>query len=187
MEDEIKKACEILKKGGIILYPTDTVWGIGCDATNENAVRRIYEIKKRPDSKTMLVLLGSSEELAYYVNEVPDIAFDLIRLSDKPLTIIYPGIQNVAPGLVASDGTLGIRITNEAFSKKLCQKFKRPIVSTSANVSGRPSPGNYAQIEEEIVRAVDYVVDYRKEERQTAKPSGIIQVGRGGLIKIIRE
>ncbi|GHT40089.1 threonylcarbamoyl-AMP synthase [Bacteroidia bacterium] len=187
MEDEIKKACDILKSGGVILYPTDTIWGIGCDATNPEAVKRIYEIKKRPDTKSMLVLLDSPAKLDYYVDELPAIASDLIDLSVKPLTIIYFGARNVAPNLIAPDGTLGIRITQEAFSKEICRRLKKPVVSTSANSSGQSSPANFSEISNEIIQAVDYVVDYRREERQKAAPSSIIQLGKGGLIKIIRE
>jgi L-threonylcarbamoyladenylate synthase len=187
MEEEIKNACEILWKGGIILYPTDTIWGIGCDATNEKAVRRIYEIKKRSDVKSMLVLLDSSVKLNFYVNDLPEIALDLIEVSDKPLTIIYSGAKNVAPCLVAEDGSLGIRITDEAFSKKLCQRFRKPLVSTSANISGQAAPENFSKINDEIIRSVDYVVNYRRNDNQAAQPSSIIKVGAGGLIQIIRE
>jgi len=143
MQDDIKKACEVLRKGGIILYPTDTIWGIGCDATNEEAVKRIYELKQRDDSKSMLVLLDNPAKLQTYVQEVPDIAWDLIELTDKPLTIIYEGAKNLATNLIAADGSIGIRITNEVFSRELCRQFRKPIVSTSANVSGEPSPGRF--------------------------------------------
>jgi L-threonylcarbamoyladenylate synthase len=187
MEEEVKKACDKLRSGGIILYPTDTVWGIGCDATCREAVNRIYEIKKRLDSKSMLVLVDSPAKLDYYVDELPPVALDLIDWSDKPLTIIYSGARNVAPNLIAPDGTLGIRVTRESFSQALCRRLKKPLVSTSANISGQPAPGNFAGISDEIIRAVDYVVDYRREETLQAKPSGIIQLGKGGLIKIIRE
>jgi L-threonylcarbamoyladenylate synthase len=187
MEEEIKKVCDIVKSGGVILYPTDTIWGIGCDATNPEAVKRIYEIKNRPDTKSMLVLLDSTAKLDYYVDELPAIALDLIELSVKPLTIIYSGARHVAANLIAPDGTLGIRITQEAFSKEICRRLKKPLVSTSANSSGQPSPANFSEISNEIIRAVDYVVDYRREEKQKVTPSSIIQLGKGGLIKIIRE
>ncbi|GHT87708.1 threonylcarbamoyl-AMP synthase [Bacteroidia bacterium] len=187
MEEEIKKAYDIVKSGGVILYPTDTIWGIGCDATHPEAVKRIYEIKNRPDTKSMLVLLDSTAKLDYYVDELPAIALDLIELSTKPLTIIYSGARNVAANLIAPDGTLGIRITQEAFSKEICRRLKKPLVSTSANSSGQPSPANFSEISNEIIQAVDYVVDYRREEIQKAIPSSIIQLGKGGLIKIIRE
>jgi len=187
MEDEIKKTIEVLRAGGVILYPTDTVWGIGCDATNEKAVERIYEIKQRADSKAMLVLLDSTAKLDFYVAELPEITMDLIDLSDKPLTIIYDHAKNVAPQLIAADGSLGIRISNEIFSKTLCRQLRKPLVSTSANVSGQPAPAIFSEISQEILQAVDYVVDYRRNDTQKTKPSSIIRLGAGGVIKIIRE
>ena len=187
MEEELKKACEVLRKGGIILYPTDTIWGIGCDATNPEAVKRIYDIKQRADSKSMLVLVDSVKGLEYYVDELPEIAFDLIELSEKPLTIIYSGAQHVASNLIAPDGTLGIRVTREEFSRQLCRRLKKPLVSTSANISGEPSPNNFPEISEKILRSVDYIVDYRQKETTKAQPSSIIRLGKGGLIQVIRE
>ena len=187
MEEEIKKACDVLLKGGIILYPTDTIWGIGCDATNSEAVKKIYEIKKRADSKAMLVLIDSTAKLDYYVGDFPEIALDLIELSEKPLTIIYSGARNVAPNLIAEDGSLGIRVSKEEFSKKLCQRLKKPLVSTSANISGMPSPANFSEISPEVINAVDYVVNYRREETQKAQPSGIIKLEKGGVVTVIRE
>lgn len=186
MPDDIKAAIAILQKGGIILYPTDTIWGIGCDACNEEAVKRIYTIKNRVDSKSMLVLLENAALLDRYVDEVPEIAFDLIELTDKPLTIIYDGAKNLAKNLVADDGSIGIRITQEAFSSELIHRFKRPVVSTSANISGKPSPACFSEIDQEIIEAVDYVVKYRQDDMQKAVPSGIMKLGRGGEIKIIR-
>lgn len=150
MTEDIKKACEVMAAGGIILYPTDTIWGIGCDATNEKAVQRVYELKRRTDNKAMLVLMDSEAKLDRYVSDVPDIAWDLISVSDKPLTIIYSSAKNLATNLLGADGSVGIRITNEEFSKKLCERFRKPLVSTSANVSGEPSPANFS---EEIGRA----------------------------------
>jgi len=187
MEEELKKAYEIIRQGGIILYPTDTIWGIGCDAANAEAIQRIYDLKQRPDTRSMLVLIDSPEYLPHYVSELPEIAFDLIELSVKPLTIIYPGAQNVAPNLIAQDGSLGIRVTREAFSRQLCQRMKKPLVSTSANISGHPAPANFSEIEEEILRGVDYVVDYRQHEKQKSQASSIIQLGEGGIVKVIRE
>lgn len=176
-----------MNRGGVILYPTDTVWGIGCDATNEEAVRRVYEIKRRADSKAMLVLVDSTVKVDFYVREVPDVAWDLMELSTKPLTIIYEGARNLASNLLAADGSVGIRVTSEEFSKRLCQQFRKAIVSTSANVSGEPSPANFSEVSEEIKSAVDYVVNFRQEEMNHPKPSSIIKLGQGGLIKIIRE
>ena len=176
-----------MREGGVILYPTDTVWGIGCHATNEDAVRRVYEIKQRQDSKAMLVLVDSSVKVDFYVRDVPEVAWDLIDLADKPLTIIYSGARNLAANLLAEDGSVGIRVTNEEFSKRLCQQFRKAIVSTSANISGQPSPKNFSEISEEVKSAVDYIVGYRQEEMSNPKPSSIIKLGKGGVIKIIRE
>lgn len=187
MNEEIKKACQVMREGGVILYPTDTIWGIGCDATNEEAVRRVYEIKRRADSKAMLMLVDSAVKVDFYVQDVPEVAWDLIELADKPLTIIYSGARNLAPNLLAEDGSVGIRVTGEEFSKRLCQQFRKAIVSTSANVSGQPSPQNFSEISEEIKAAVDYIVDYRREETTQAKPSSIIKLDKGGVIKIIRQ
>lgn len=187
MTEDIKKACQVMMEGGVILYPTDTIWGIGCDATNEEAVKRVYEIKQRSDSKAMLVLIDSPAKLNYYVKDVPSVAWDLIDVADKPLTIIYSGARNLAPNLLAEDGSVGIRVTGEEFSKRLCQQFRKAIVSTSANVSGQPSPQNFSEISEEIKAAVDYIVDYRREETTQAKPSSIIKLDKGGVIKIIRQ
>lgn len=187
MNEEIKKACQVMREGGVILYPTDTIWGIGCDATNEDAVRRVYEIKQRADSKAMLVLVDSAVKVDFYVQDVPEVAWDLIELTDKPLTIIYSGARNLAPNLLAEDGSVGIRVTSEEFSKRLCQQFRKAIVSTSANISGQPSPQNFSEISDEIKAAVDYIVDYRREETGKAKPSSIIKLDKGGVIKIIRQ
>ena len=187
MNEEIKKAGQVMREGGVILYPTDPIWGIGCDATNEEAVRRVYEIKRRADSKAMLVLVDSAVKVDFYVQDVPEVAWDLIELADKPLTIIYSGARNLAPNLLAEDGSVGIRVTGEEFSKRLCQQFRKAIVSTSANVSGQPSPQNFSEISEEIKSAVDYIVDYRREETTQAKPSSIIKLDKGGVIKIIRQ
>jgi L-threonylcarbamoyladenylate synthase len=187
MEEEIEKTCKILQKGGVILYPTDTVWGIGCDATNWDAVKKIYEIKQRPDTKSMLVLVDSVDCLNHYVTNVPEIARNLIALSNKPLTIIYPEAKNVASNLIAPDGTLGIRVTQEIFSQKLCQQLKKPIVSTSANISGNSAPENFSKINDKIIRSVDYVVNYKQTETQIIRPSGIIKIGKDGLVQIIRE
>ena len=176
-----------MREGGVILYPTDTIWGIGCDATNEDAVRRVYEIKQRQDSKALVVLVDSSVKVDFYVQDVPEVAWDLIDLADKPLTIIYSGARNLAANLLAEDGSVGIRVTNEDFSKRLCQQFRKAVVSTSANISGQPSPRNFSEISEEVKSAVDYIVGYRQEEMSNPKPSSIIKLDKGGVIKIIRE
>ena len=186
LKEEVRKACEVLKNGGIILYPTDTIWGIGCDATNELAVKRIYELKHREDNKSMLVLLDDVGKLASYV-EVPDVAYELLEVNDKPMTIIYPNAKNLAKNLIAQDRTIGIRITSEAFTKALLYRFREPIVSTSANISGEPSPKCFAEISDAVKSAVDYVVDFRQEETSNPAPSSIIKLGVGGEIQIIRK
>ncbi|MFV0376212.1 MAG: L-threonylcarbamoyladenylate synthase [Mangrovibacterium sp.] len=187
MQDDIKQALEVLQKGGVILYPTDTIWGIGCDATNQAAVKRVYEIKKRADSKSMLVLMENLNLLERYMQEVPEIAYSLIEVTDKPMTIIYPAAKNLAPNLLADDGSVGIRITTERFTQTLIQRFRKPIVSTSANISGEPSPATFAEVSDEIKHAVDYVVKYRQDDVTPVRPSSIIKLGVGGEIKIIRE
>ena len=154
MNDDIKKACDVMQAGGLILYPTDTIWGIGCDATNPQAVQKVFDLKQRADNKALLVLLDSPSKLDFYVSEVPDIAWDLIEMSLEPLTIIYSQGRNLASNLISSDGSIGIRITKEEFSKSLCEHFRKPIVSTSANISGMPSPANFSEISEEITRVL---------------------------------
>ncbi len=185
--EDIKEACRIMSEGGIILYPTDTIWGIGCDATNPDAVHKVYEIKKRIDSKALIVLVDSSVKVDFYVDDVPNVAWDLIELAEKPLTVIYDGARNMANNLLAEDGSVGIRVTNEKFSKQLCQRFRKAIVSTSANISGQPSPANFSEVSEEIKAAVDYIVKYKQDDLSPAKPSSIIKLGKGGVIKVIRE
>ncbi len=187
LQEEINKAGEVLKRGGIILYPTDTVWGLGCDAGNPQAIEKIHAIKKRAENKAMIVLLDNPYKLNLYVEEVPELAWNLIELSDKPLTIIYRGAKNLAANLIAEDGSVAIRITREQFSQSLCRSFRKAIVSTSANISGTPAPASFRDISAEIISAVDYVVDYRRNEPAgKAKPSSIISLGDKGEIKIIR-
>jgi len=187
MHNDIKKAVEVLKSGGVILYPTDTIWGIGCDATNPEAVARIYQIKKREDSKSMLVLMENPALLERYVNDVPEIAWDLVEISTTPLTVIYPGAKNLATNLIAEDGSIGIRFTKEEFTTKLLQRFRRPIVSTSANISGEKSPAFFDEISEEIKNQMDYIVEYRQNDINPAQPSSIIKLWPGGRIDIIRK
>jgi len=185
--EDLKQAIKTLKEGGIILYPTDTVWGIGCDATNEAAATRIYGLKKREDTKSMLILLDHDGRLERYVSEVPEIAYELIEVSDKPITIIYPGAKNLAANLVAADGSIGIRISMDEFSRKLVYGLGKPIVSTSANISGEPAPRNFDGITDYIKDNVDYVVKYRQDDLTKALPSSIIKLGTGGQIQIIRK
>ena len=176
-----------MQEGGVILYPTDTVWGLGCDATNPDAVRRVYEIKQRADSKAMLVLVDSPVKVDFYVQDVPDVAWDLIEVADKPLTIIYSGARNLAPNLLAEDGSVGIRVTGEDFSRRLCQQFRKAIVSTSANISGQPGAANFSEISDEVKSQVDYVVGFRQDDMSRPKASSIIKLEKRGVIKIIRE
>lgn len=185
-EEDIKKAVEVLKKGGIILYPTDTVWGIGCDATNEAAVKKIYELKRRAESKSMLVLVDGEVMLERTVRDIPEVAWQLIEAAVDPLTIIYDHPDGVAPNLLAEDGSLGIRITSERFSRELCRRLRRPIVSTSANISGEKAPALYYQISDEVKDGCDYVAEYGRNDTTPHRPSNIIKVREGGLFKVIR-
>ena len=185
-ESDLKEAVRVMKEGGIILYPTDTVWGIGCDARNEEAVRKIYDLKKRADSKSMLVLVGSEGMLQRTVKDVPEIAWQLIDVAVNPMTIIYDHPVGVAENLKAEDGSLGIRITGERFSRTLCDRMRGPIVSTSANVSGKPTPMTFAEISSEIKKGVDYVCRFRQTEKAGNKPSNIIKITRENVVKVIR-
>lgn len=184
--DDIRQAIEVMNKGGVILYPTDTIWGIGCDATNEAAVRRVFEIKKRADAKALITLVDSEAKLEFYVNDIPEVAWDLIEVAERPLTIIFDHARNLAPNLLAEDGSAGIRITKEEFSKNLCMRMKRAIVSTSANISGEPSPKCFADISPEILQDVDYVCTSRRNETHNPPASNIIKLGSGGEVKVIR-
>ena len=192
MKEEIAKAIEVLRNGGVILYPTDTVWGIGCDATNPEAVAKVYEIKKRSDSKSLVLLSSDMDMICRYVKEVPEMAIQLVEVNDKPMTIIYPGAitghpRALASNAVAEDGTVGIRIPMMEFCQQLIMKFGRPIVSTSANISGEPTPKRYDEISEEIRSAVDHIVEPSLEKGSTGKSSSIIKVGLDYTIEIIRK
>lgn len=176
-----------MKAGGVILYPTDTVWGIGCDATNAEAVKKVYEIKRREDSKALICLVDSEARLSRYVRQVADVTWDMIELSERPLTIIYDKVNGLAPNLLAEDGSAGIRVTREAFSKELCYRFQKPIVSTSANISGEPTPKTFDEISDEIKEAVDYVVRYNQRCKEKHQPSSIIKMTPNGEFTIIRE
>ena len=190
-EEDIRKAVETMRKGGVILYPTDTVWGIGCDATNVEAVKRVYEIKQRDDSKALICLVDSDARMQRYFRRVPDVAWQLIdSLKDsegKPTTLILDGAINLAPNLIAEDGSVGIRITNEPFSKELCYRFQKAIVSTSANISGEPAAQNYGDIDPRILEAVDYVCWSRRQEHKPHTPSSIIRLRENGEVTIIRQ
>lgn len=185
-KEDLQHSVEVLRKGGLILYPTDTIWGIGCDATNPDAVSRIFRLKKREDQKAMLVLVSRENMIEYYVKEVPSVAWEILEVSDKPITIIYPGARNLAPNLYPSDGSIGIRLTGEVFTSALINAFGKAIVSTSANISGYPSPANFSEINPEVIKAVDYVVKFRQDDFSISTPSSVISLGTGGQIKIIR-
>lgn len=185
-EADISQCLKTLSAGGLILYPTDTVWGIGCDATNAEAVSRVYRIKQRDDSKALIVLIDSADHLDHYVVDVPMIARELIDVAVKPLTIIYEGAYNLAPNVLGDEDSVGIRIPNDEFCHRLCQRFGKPIVSTSANVSGQPTARTFAEIDPSIVQGVDYAVEYRRGDTSPHQPSNIILLGRDGTFKIIR-
>ena len=190
-EEDIRNAVETMRKGGVILYPTDTVWGIGCDATNAEAVKRVYAIKQRDDSKALICLVDSDARMQRYFRNVPDVAWQLIdslKESDaKPTTLILDGAINLAENLIADDGSVGIRITNEPFSKELCYRFQKAIVSTSANISGEPAAQNYGDIDPRILEAVDYVCWSRRQEHKPHTPSSIIKLKETGEVIIIRK
>lgn len=189
-KSDLEEAVRVLREGGVIVYPTDTVWGIGCDATNEEAVQKIYSLKHRADTKSMLVLLDAPGKLQGYVEEIPEVAWDLLECTSdgtqRPMTIIYPNARNLAKNLIAEDGSIGIRITGEAFSKALCERLKRPIVSTSANISGEPTAKNFSQISQQVLAQADYVCQYRRDDEEEKQPSSIVKLGLHNEIQIIR-
>lgn len=187
---DIKAAVDVLRRGGVILYPTDTVWGIGCDATDSAAVRRVFDIKRRADAKALITLVGSLAQLERTVDGIPEVAYQLIEFSERPVTIVFdrplPSAR-IAAELPAPDGTIGVRVTSEEFSKGLCDTFRRPLVSTSANISGEPAPASFADISPEIISAVDYVCLSRRDEPAgAARPSSVIRLGEDGFFKILR-
>jgi len=210
MKQEIQRCTEVLKAGGTILYPTDTIWGIGCDAANPKAVARVYMIKERVDTRAMLVLVDSIEMICDYIEEIPEMALEILKLryspasagngqsrdktsltgdvpDDKPLTIIYPGAIGLADNLLAEDGSIGIRVTEETFSRELIRSFGKPLVSSSANITGESPPACFAEISGRIRSAVDHVANWKQDEHNKRKPSGILKVSLNGEIKIIRS
>ncbi len=187
MNEELSKIAKIISEGGIILYPTDTIWGIGCDATNAEAIKKIYKIKQREAGKSMLILVDSELMIEQYANNVPEVAWELIRVSEEPITIIFSEAKNLPVEMVAEDGSIGIRIVNDDFCRQLIRKIKKPLVSTSANFSGKPFPACFDDISEEIKNMVDYVVQHRQSEIMKAKPSPIIKIDKNGIFKIIRH
>jgi L-threonylcarbamoyladenylate synthase len=186
-KEDINSALETLRSGGLILYPTDTIWGIGCDATNPDAVEKIFALKGRDKGKSMIILLGNDNQLSSYVREVPEVAYELIEATDKPLTIIYSNAKNLAENVVADDGSIGIRIVNHPFCEQLLQRFRKPIVSTSANISGDPSARNFSEISEEIINGVDYVVKFGQQELANGTASTIMKLDPSGKFEFIRK
>ena len=185
--EDIRMAVQTLRQGGLILYPTDTIWGIGCDAQNEEAVRRIFRLKRREDSKAMICLVDSADRMQRYLRRVPEVAWDLVEYAGKPLTLILDGAVNLAPSLIAEDGSVGLRVTRENISRELCYRFERAIVSTSANISGEPSPACFNEIADEIKQGVDYVMRSRQNDTSKSKPSQIIRLNLDGQVRIIRK
>jgi L-threonylcarbamoyladenylate synthase len=185
--EDIRQALHILIKGGIILYPTDTIWGLGCDATNQNAVEKIYKIKKRRESKSLIILVNGFAMLERYIKNIPDVAYEILEVSDKPMTIIYPEGKNLAPAVCSEDGSVGVRICNDDFCNELITRFRKPVISTSANYSEAPSPSDFYEIEDDIIRSADYVVKYRQTDSKKNTPSSVIKVDDNGVIKIIRK
>lgn len=183
--EEVQRAFDVIQQGGIILYPTDTVWGIGCDATNEEAVKKIYELKQREESKAMITLVNGDRMMHQIFKEIPEVAWQIIDLAEKPTTLILDGPRNVAKNLVGADNTLGIRLVKEPFCFKLMERLKKPLVSTSANISGEPTPNSFSEISPAIVQGVDYVVNLYRD-RQNGKPSTIIKLTMDSQVKVIR-
>lgn len=184
--EDLKEAVKCMKNGGIILYPTDTIWGIGCDARNSEAVKRIYKLKQRADSKSMLVLVNNEAALERIVEDIPEVAWELLEAAVNPMTIIYDNAKGIASELLAENNSLGVRITKERFSQELCKRFGSPVVSTSANLSGEKSPSFFDEIPEEIKKGVDYIVKYRQNDKEPKSPSNIIKLSKGGIVKILR-
>jgi L-threonylcarbamoyladenylate synthase len=186
MEKDLQNSLDVLKRGGIILYPTDTIWGIGCDATNQEAVDNILRVKNRQDDKGLLVLIDDPEKLSYFVAEIPEIAWELVTIPDQPLTLVYPGGINLPANVLHSDGSVGIRVTNDIFCRELIHRLGKPLISTSANKSGEPFPSTFADIEEDIKSNVDYIVKWRQNDLSLKNPSSIVKLGLKGEVEIIR-
>jgi L-threonylcarbamoyladenylate synthase len=186
MTEDISSALKTLKQGGIILYPTDTVWGIGCDATNYEAVKKIYQLKQREDNKSMICLVSDLKMLNQFIEEIPEAAYDILKYAINPTTIIYDKPIRVSENLIANDNSLAIRVVKEGFCNELIKKLKKPIVSTSANISGKPTPKSFKEISQEIIKGVDYVVNL-PHEKKAAKPSSIIKLTNDGKVKVIRK
>jgi len=186
-QEDIKESLLTLRQGGILLYPTDTIWGLGCDPTNESAVSRIYEIKSRNESKSLIILADGLAMIERYVTEVPEIIHELALVSDSPLTIIYPKGKNLVKGVCSEDGSVAIRICHEEFCMELISRFRKPVISTSANFSGSPAPRYFDEIDKDLKNKVDYIVNYRQDDRSASSASPVIKVNPDGTIKIIRN
>lgn len=187
LNDEVKKALDVINQGGIILYPTDTIWGLGCDATNTEAIQKIYALKQRAQEKSMIILLDTENKLESYIREVPAIAYDLIEFTENPLTLVMPGAKNISPALIAADGSVGVRVSTHPFCQQLIQRLRKPLVSTSANISGQPSPQNFSQVSDEIINGVDYVVNLDQHDLSIKKPSTIMRLEPDGKFEFIRK
>jgi len=187
LKEEIAKALKVVQDGGIILYPTDTIWGIGCDATNTEAVQKIYKLKQRAESKSMIILLDTDAKLPSYIRDVPELAYNLIEYAENPLTLVMPGARNISPALIATDGSVGIRVAKHPFCERLIQRLRKPLVSTSANISGKPSPQYFSQVEQEIIDGVDYVVDIDQHSMEIKNPSTIMRLEADGRFEFIRR
>jgi L-threonylcarbamoyladenylate synthase len=187
LRDEVAKAFKIVQEGGIILYPTDTIWGIGCDATNTDAINKIYRLKQRDESKSMIILLDTENKLESYIQEVPAIAYDLIEFAENPLTLVMPGAKNISPAIISADGSIGVRVSSHPFCQQLIQRMRKPLVSTSANISGKPSPQYFSQIDQEIIDGVDYVVDLDQHSMEIKTPSTIMRLAPDGKFEFLRR
>ncbi|HAL83891.1 MAG TPA: threonylcarbamoyl-AMP synthase [Mucilaginibacter sp.] len=187
LKDEVAKALKVIQEGGIILYPTDTIWGIGCDATNTEAVEKIYKLKQRDEAKSMIILLDTENKLESYIREVNPLAYDLIEYAENPLTLVMPGAKNISPALIGIDGSIGIRITKHPFCQQLLQRLRKPLVSTSANISGKPFPQYFSQIAPEIIDGVDYVVDIDQHDMEIKTPSTVMRLAPDGKFEFIRR
>ena len=187
LRDEVAKAFEVIKNGGIILYPTDTIWGIGCDATNTDAVKKIFKLKQRDEAKSMIILLDTENKLESYISDMNPLAYDLIEYAENPLTLVMPGAKNISPALIAADGSVGVRVCKTDFCQQLIQRMKKPLVSTSANVSGKPSPQYFSQIDDEIIQGVDYVVDIDQHSKEIKTPSTIMRLAPDGKFEFLRR
>ncbi len=187
LKDEVAKALTIIQQGGIILYPTDTIWGIGCDATNTEAVKKIFKLKQRDEAKSVIVLIDTPNKLEGYIQEVPEIAFDLIEYAEHPLTLVMPGAKNLSPAVINADGSVGIRVVKHPFCEQLIQRLRKPLVSTSANISGQPSPQTFAEVSQDVINGVDYVVNLEQQDYTPKKPSTIMRLDATGKFEFIRR